>query len=62
MAASAPTINIPGTHKALSQGWAVAIGCIAAIILSQVPVIGAVAFGIIAIGALYQTSQLLRGK
>lgn len=60
--AAAPPIDIPGTHKALSQGWAVAIGCAGAVLLSQVPVIGAVAFGIIAIGALYQTSQLLQGK
>lgn len=61
MAAAKP-IDIPGTHKALSQGWAVALGCGAAILLSQVPVVGVLAFGIIAIGALYQTSQLLQGK
>lgn len=59
MAAAKP-IDIPGTHKAISQGWAVGIGCIGAILLSQVPVVGVVAFGVIAIGALYQTSQLLK--
>lgn len=60
MAASA--IDIPGTHKAITAGWGIAIGCIGAVLLSGLPVIGVIAFGVMAIAFIYQLTQLLRGK
>lgn len=60
ISALSPTPTSPSTFK-LTDGWYVFIACTGGIVLANTR-FGPVAFGILSLALLYQTSLLLQGK
>lgn len=54
--------KIPGTTIQATTGWYVLIGCVGAIAVSNVPVVGDIAFVLILGANIYQINELLKAR